>query len=150
MINMKKFLSFFVYRDDDGILQLRKLRALLFFLLTLLVNRILCPDPNSYVSDEYIFENGKETVGTVTNIEISKFLRLVVEFKIQGKRFGKAQGPYVNSKLLPCVTLNGTHPIQDSSCIGLRFIVKYLPERPENAYVCFDRPVLNDTIKTPN
>ncbi len=35
--------------------------------------------------------------------------------------------------------------VNEDSCVGNRYIVKYLPDDPETAVICFDRPVADSS-----
>ena len=104
---------------------------------------ISCPAEARYHDpyNRYIKRHGQNTVGEIISIEREKAgLAVWVSYAINGVNYqiyDKYYPENYHSTFLQCS--------YDSSCYGNKYLVKYLPERPEKGAACFDRPVADSS-----
>lgn len=87
--------------------------------------------------NRYIKEHGQSTIGEITRVERWKVgLGVRITYTVGGEKYRVWERYYdenLHTKFLKCS--------YDSLCIGEKYIVKYLPERPKKGAVCFDKPI---------
>ena len=94
-----------------------------------------------YGSDsENLKRYGKETIGDIYGVEAARSGRanLFINYTVKGKAYMKSVDYYDNKFITIFQKC-----LEDNSCIGKRYIVRYLPDNPEIAIVCFDKPLPN-------
>ena len=104
---------------------------------------ISCPAEARYHDpyNRYIKQHGQNTIGKIVYIERGKGgLTVWVSYTSNGINY------QVYNQYFP-EAMAGTFSMceKDSSCYGNKYLVKYLPERPEKGAACFDRPVADSS-----
>jgi hypothetical protein len=143
--------DFFIYKREDGHSMPYIGRFFLCVFVWFYVQARYFTDPNDYADKEYIMAHGKETIGVIDTVTGGRNIYSTISYTVDSNVYTVNQQPYVNNKLIDCfgnaAAADRNYIEINAACTKLKYVVKYLPKRPDKAFVYFDRPVFTDTLK---